>query len=457
MNSEPTKTVEPGIALGKIAREFLRLGFIAFGGPAAHIALMEEQFVRRRAWVTRERFLDLVGAVSLLPGPSSTELAIYLGQIRGGMPGLIVAGAAFIIPAAILVVGLAWAYVRFGEAPQLAGLLFGVKPVVVALIAQAIWTLGKTALKSWELTALAVVALALAIMNAPALAVLIGTGMAWMVANRAVSARTTDSTTLAAFLPATSLNLNCRLRGHRAGVFLFSESRSRALRKRICATGVVARGFSCAAALVDGSAVARCHCNQPSHARPFFHGRDFHRVRASRLERCAARNGRNVLAGTSLCCCHSQFSPAFAPVESCQRVSRWSECRSRGADGAGGLAIRSCNARERACGRAGSREPGAYSLVPRQFNVGDRRRRGRRRSLPSCALELILGSMCVPQMGKQTIICDYHWSCGKSFMERARFFPRRPVREFLCARARLRPAAALCQRPGGACRFQARR
>jgi chromate transporter len=208
MNSEPTKTVEPGIALGNIAREFLRLGFIAFGGPAAHIALMEEQFVRRRAWVTRERFLDLVGAVSLLPGPSSTELAIYLGQIRGGMPGLIVAGAAFIIPAAILVVGLAWAYVRFGEAPQLAGLLFGVKPVVVALIAQAIWTLGKTALKSWELTALAVVALALAIMNAPALAVLIGTGMAWMVANRAVSARTTGSTTLAAFLPATSLNLD---------------------------------------------------------------------------------------------------------------------------------------------------------------------------------------------------------------------------------------------------------
>jgi chromate transporter len=128
MNSEPTKTVEPGIALGKIAREFLRLGFIAFGGPAAHIALMEEQFVRRRAWVTRERFLDLVGAVSLLPGPSSTELAIYLGQIRGGMPGLIVAGAAFIIPAAILVVGLAWAYVRFGKHRNWQGCCL-VKPV----------------------------------------------------------------------------------------------------------------------------------------------------------------------------------------------------------------------------------------------------------------------------------------------------------------------------------------
>ena len=194
------------MALGEIAREFLRLGFIAFGGPAAHIALMEEQFVRRRAWVTRERFLDLVGAVSLLPGPSSTELAIYLGQIRGGLPGLLVAGAAFIVPAAILVVGLAWAYVRFGAAPQLAGLLFGVKPVVVALIAQAIWTLGKTALKTRELTALVVVALALAILNAPALAVLIGTGVAWMVANRAVSTGAMGSATLTASLPVASLN-----------------------------------------------------------------------------------------------------------------------------------------------------------------------------------------------------------------------------------------------------------
>jgi chromate transporter len=201
MNSEPTKTVESGMALGEIAREFLRLGFIAFGGPAAHVPLMEEQFVRRRAWVTRERFLDLVGAVSLLRGPSSTELAIYLGQIRGGLSGLIVAGAAFIVPAAILVVGLAWAYVRFGAAPQLAGLLFGVKPVVVALIAQAIWTLGKTALKTRELTALVVVALALAILNAPALAVLIGAGVAWMAANRAVSTWAMGSATLTAFLP----------------------------------------------------------------------------------------------------------------------------------------------------------------------------------------------------------------------------------------------------------------
>src|SRR5499425_3749491 len=116
--------------LFEVAREFLRLGFVAYGGPAAHVAMMEEHFVGRRGWLTRERFLDLLGAVSLLPGPSSTELAIYLGEIRAGLAGPIVAGACFILPAAVLVVALAWAYVKFGAVPQVSGLLFGIKPVV---------------------------------------------------------------------------------------------------------------------------------------------------------------------------------------------------------------------------------------------------------------------------------------------------------------------------------------
>jgi len=167
--------------LREIAREFLRLGFVAYGGPAAHIAMMEERFVRQRAWVTRERFVDLVGAVNLLPGPSSTELAIYLGEIRAGVAGLIVAGACFILPAAVLVVGLAWAYVRFGAVPQMTGLLFGIKPVVVALIAQAIWNLGRTALKSAALAILAVCVVALAAWGVHALLLLIGAGILWMI------------------------------------------------------------------------------------------------------------------------------------------------------------------------------------------------------------------------------------------------------------------------------------
>jgi chromate transporter len=166
--------------LAEVAREFLRLGFIAYGGPAAHVAMMEERFVRRRGWLTRERFLDLLGAVNLLPGPSSTELAIYLGEIRAGLAGLIVAGACFILPAAFLVTGLAWAYMKFGALPQVAGLLFGIKPVVVALVAQAVWNLGKTALRNVALAALALSVVLLAIVRVHAVWLLIGAGLLWM-------------------------------------------------------------------------------------------------------------------------------------------------------------------------------------------------------------------------------------------------------------------------------------
>jgi chromate transporter len=168
-------------SLPEIAKEFLRLGFVAYGGPAAHIAMMEERFVGRLGWISRERFLDLLGAVNLLPGPSSTELAIYLGEVRGGLAGLLVAGACFILPAAVLVVALAWAYGRFGAVPQVAGLLFGIKPVVVALIAQAVWNLGRTALKNVALGGLAVAVVALAILGMPVLALLIGAGVLWML------------------------------------------------------------------------------------------------------------------------------------------------------------------------------------------------------------------------------------------------------------------------------------
>src|SRR5438128_8948298 len=123
--------------LKEIAMAFLRLGFTGFGGAAAHIAMMEQEFVQRRKWLSREDFVDRVGAVSLLPGPSSTELAIYLGELRGGLPGLVVAGCSFILPSAVLVGILAWVYQKYGSAPQIGALLFGVKPVVVALIVQA--------------------------------------------------------------------------------------------------------------------------------------------------------------------------------------------------------------------------------------------------------------------------------------------------------------------------------
>ena len=171
-------------SLREIALAFLRLGSLAFGGPAAHIALMEQEFVKRRKWLGHADFVDRLGAVNLLPGPTSTEMAIYLGELRGGFPGLLTAGACFILPAAFMTLGLAWAYVRYGALPQLAGVLWGVKPVVVVLLAQAIWSLAKAALKSNELRFLAAVVLVLAALRVPTLPLLVGTGVAWIAANR---------------------------------------------------------------------------------------------------------------------------------------------------------------------------------------------------------------------------------------------------------------------------------
>ncbi len=141
MNAAPAGRRE---ALLEVARVFTRLGATAFGGPAAHFALMEEELVRRRGWVSRERFLDLLGAANLVPGPNSTELAIHLGYVRAGFPGLLVAGTCFIVPAALMVAALAWAYVRFGALPDVAGILAGVKPVVLVVVADALLRFART-------------------------------------------------------------------------------------------------------------------------------------------------------------------------------------------------------------------------------------------------------------------------------------------------------------------------
>ena len=146
--------------LRDLAWLFLKLGATAFGGPAAHIAMMEDEVVRRRQWMTREAFLDYLGATNLIPGPNSTELAIHVGHARAGWPGLIVAGVSFIVPATLLVGAAAWAYVKYGALPAVAGVLYGVKPVVVAVVVQALWSLGRTAMKSRWLAAIGVMAAA---------------------------------------------------------------------------------------------------------------------------------------------------------------------------------------------------------------------------------------------------------------------------------------------------------
>jgi chromate transporter len=147
VNTDPKKSTR----LKELTRIFLKLGMIGFGGPAAHIAMMEEEIVRRRKWITREYFLDLVGATNLIPGPNSTEMAIHIGYIRAGWSGLAVAGISFILPAVLITAAFAWVYVKFGSLPKVIPFFYGMKPAVLAVIFFAIWRLGRTAVKSWRL------------------------------------------------------------------------------------------------------------------------------------------------------------------------------------------------------------------------------------------------------------------------------------------------------------------
>jgi len=133
----------------EVAALFLRLGFTAFGGPAAHIAIMRDEVVKKRKWITEQEFLDLFGAANMIPGPTSTETAIYLGFRRVGWMGLVLAGVCFILPAMLIVMILSWAYVRYGTTTWATGILYGIMPVVMAIIAQALWGLGTKAMKNW--------------------------------------------------------------------------------------------------------------------------------------------------------------------------------------------------------------------------------------------------------------------------------------------------------------------
>ena len=182
MHEAPEDQKEPGApmnpprpertSLGELALLFVRLGATSFGGPAAHIAMMEDEVVHRRRWLSREEFLDLVGATNLIPGPNSTELAIHIGRERAGWRGLLVAGSCFILPAMLMVLALAWAYVRVGALPELESVMAALAPVVVVIVAQALWRLGRTAVKSTWLAVIAVLGIVAVALGVHELAVL---------------------------------------------------------------------------------------------------------------------------------------------------------------------------------------------------------------------------------------------------------------------------------------------
>ncbi|QSQ23095.1 chromate efflux transporter [Pyxidicoccus parkwayensis] len=169
---------ERSTALKELALLFLRLGTTAFGGPAAHIAMMEDEVVRRRKWLTRDEFVDLLGAANLIPGPNSTELAIHIGHRRGGWPGLVVAGTCFILPAFFIVGTIAWAYARFGSLPRVDALLYGVKAVIIAVVLQALWGLLRTVVKTPLAAGVGVASVAAAFLGVNELLLLLMAGLA---------------------------------------------------------------------------------------------------------------------------------------------------------------------------------------------------------------------------------------------------------------------------------------
>jgi chromate transporter len=164
---------EKGV-LVELALLFLRLGTTAFGGPAAHTAMMRREVVERRKWLTDEELLDLIGATNFIPGPNSTELAIHIGHRRAGFPGLVVAGVSFIAPAALITFAFAWLYVRFGRLPEAGAVLYGVKPVIVAVVVQALVGLGRSAVKTKGLAVVGVAAAVAAGVGVNELIVLFG-------------------------------------------------------------------------------------------------------------------------------------------------------------------------------------------------------------------------------------------------------------------------------------------
>jgi chromate transporter len=176
----PTSDAPRG-SLGEVARLFLKLGFTAFGGPAAHIAMFHDEFVKRRGWLTDQHFLDLLGATNLIPGPNSTEMTMHIGYVRAGWRGMLVAGACFILPASLIVLVLAVLYAEFGTTPAAAWLLYGIKPVIIAIVLQAIYSLGRKAVKTPLLAAVGVGTLILYLLGVNELLLLFGGALLVMV------------------------------------------------------------------------------------------------------------------------------------------------------------------------------------------------------------------------------------------------------------------------------------
>ena len=365
--------------LSELARVFLKLGVVGFGGPAAHIAMMEDEVVRRRGWLSRERFLDLVGATNLIPGPNSTEMAIHVGHARAGWPGLVVAGVSFITPAVLIVLGCAWAYVRFGALPAAGGLLYGVKPVIIAVVVQALWGLGRAATRTRAVAAAGLVSLVAVAAGVHELLVLLAAGLVLAAARWAGEARA--ARTAPGLLPLVPLVAGAGGVGAapfglgplflfflKVGSVLFGSGY--VLLAFLRADLVERWGWLSEAQLLDAVAVGQF---TPG---PVFTTATFIGYLLGGLPGARAVDGRDLPAGLRLRRALGPARPAHPPLAGRRRVPRRGQRRVARPDGRRHGAARPRGDRRRPDRRPGPGERGAADPLPRQLGVAGARGRG---------------------------------------------------------------------------------
>lgn len=193
------------VKLSEIARLFLKLGIIGFGGPAAHIAMMQDEVVTKRKWIDEQHFLDMIGATNLIPGPNSTEMAIHIGYEKGGWKGLIIAGLCFILPAVLITGFFAWLYKQYGQLPEFQPFIYGIKPAVIAIILSAVFPLAKKSLKSFELAVLGILVLAGSLLSINEIYLMFGAGLLMLLYT---SIKNKKSLHLFSFLPMSLLQIS---------------------------------------------------------------------------------------------------------------------------------------------------------------------------------------------------------------------------------------------------------
>ncbi|HEX9152443.1 MAG TPA: chromate efflux transporter [Flavobacterium sp.] len=214
--------------LKELAKLFLKLGTIGFGGPAVHIAMMQEEVVVKKKWISEQHFLDLIGATNLIPGPNSTEMAIHIGHERAGWKGLIIAGFCFLFPAVLITGCLAWLYKKYGHLPELQSFIYGIKPALIAIILMAIFPLAKKSLKTIELGIIGLITLVLAILNYNQIYIMFGAGIFALLIAQTNSRSTLNSFISIPLLPlskavVTTTNLNLFLVFLKIGAVLYGS------------------------------------------------------------------------------------------------------------------------------------------------------------------------------------------------------------------------------------------